>query len=195
MKKIEKIQTKDRIADILRNEILIGEIENGEELTQEGLAESLGVSRMPVREALQVLEQEGLLQRLPNRHMKVTGMDAQELKETLRLVAAVEVQILCMLKERNVDLEELKPFVGKNRQFRDATTEYIDNGYVRQMYRRMLAGYPSCIWEQEQRQEAGEEYNRVILDAYGQGSMEQLRKCVYDYYSWMTEELIHKYRR
>lgn len=53
MKKIEKIQTKDRIADILRNEILIGEIENGEELTQEGLAESLGVSRMPVREALQ----------------------------------------------------------------------------------------------------------------------------------------------
>ena len=98
MKKIEKIQTKDRIADILRNEILIGEIENGEELTQEGLAESLGVSRMPVREALQVLEQEGLLQRLPNRHMKVTGMDAQELKETLQLVAAVEVQILCMLK-------------------------------------------------------------------------------------------------
>ena len=55
MKKIEKIQTKDRIADILRNEILIGEIENGEELTQEGLAESLVVSRMQVREALQVL--------------------------------------------------------------------------------------------------------------------------------------------
>lgn len=40
-------------------------------------------------------------------------MDAQELKETLQLVAAVEVQILCMLKERNVDLEELKPICRK----------------------------------------------------------------------------------
>lgn len=195
MKKIKKIQTKDRIADILRKEILAGSIEDGEELTQEGLAESLSVSRMPVREALQILEQEGLLLRLPNRHMKVTGMGEQELKETLQLVAAVEVQILQILKDRNVKLEVLKPLTGKDREFRETMAEYVENGYLRQMYGRMIAGYPACIWEQEGQQKAGEVYNQAILDAYGQEDMQQLRQKVHDYYSRMTDELIHKYRR
>lgn len=193
LKKIEKIQTKDRIADILRNEILAGSIEDGEELTQEGLAESLGVSRMPVREALQILEQEGLLLRLPNRHMRVIGMGAEELKETLQLAAAVEIQVLRILKDRNVNLEVLSSLTGKDREFREAMAEYIENGYVRQMYRRMIAGYPACAWACGMY--TGERYNQAILEAYCQESREQLCRCVYDYYSKLTEELIHKYRR
>ena len=90
MKKIEKIQTKDRIADILRNEILIGEIENGEELTQEGLAESLGVSRMPVREALQVLEQEGLAVTIPRKGAQVAKMTEKDLQDVLEIRDALD---------------------------------------------------------------------------------------------------------
>lgn len=44
---------------MLRYEILSGNIKAGEELAQESIAEQLGLSRMPVREALQSLEQEG----------------------------------------------------------------------------------------------------------------------------------------
>ena len=61
MKSIQNIQTKDLVVQILREQILSGDLKPGEELTQEDVAEKLGVSRMPVREALQALTQEGFL--------------------------------------------------------------------------------------------------------------------------------------
>ena len=42
-------------------------------MTQNELAESLGVSRMPVREALMILEYQGLIIRLPNNHVKAAA--------------------------------------------------------------------------------------------------------------------------
>ena len=71
LKKLSNAQTKDRIAAILRQEIMSGRIKDGEELAQEQLAEKLELSRTPVREALQILEMEGLLKRLPNRHTPI----------------------------------------------------------------------------------------------------------------------------
>ena len=64
MKSIQNIQTKDLVVQILREQILSGDLKPGEELTQEDVAEKLGVSRMPVREALQALTQEGFLTRM-----------------------------------------------------------------------------------------------------------------------------------
>ena len=67
---IEKKQNS--VIGILKEEILSGNIPCGTEMTQTELAESLGVSRMPVREALILLEYQGLVERLPNNHVKVT---------------------------------------------------------------------------------------------------------------------------
>lgn len=97
MKKVRAVQTKDYIADAIRNEILAGHMEPGEELTQEALAGMLGVSRMPVREALQLLEQEGFIERLPNRHMVVAQVEGHKLEEIMGVAAAVETEIaLCL---------------------------------------------------------------------------------------------------
>ena len=52
------VQTKDYIVQLIKEEILSGVMKPGEELAQEALAERLGVSRMPIREALQNLVQE-----------------------------------------------------------------------------------------------------------------------------------------
>jgi DNA-binding GntR family transcriptional regulator len=72
--KIERKQTRDHITQMIRYEILSGSMKPGDELAQESIAEQLGLSRMPVREALQALEQEGFLVRLPNRHMQVSRL-------------------------------------------------------------------------------------------------------------------------
>lgn len=74
MEPIKSVQTKDYIAEYLRNEIFSNRIPAGEELTQEIVAEKLGISRMPVREAFQILEHEGFLERLPNHHIRVIGI-------------------------------------------------------------------------------------------------------------------------
>ena len=58
------VPTKDYIVETIKEEILSGQIKPGTELAQEALAERLGVSRMPIREALQNLVQEGFAVRL-----------------------------------------------------------------------------------------------------------------------------------
>ena len=62
------------IVEVLKDAILSGDIPNGTEMTQNELAQSLGVSRMPVREALILLEYQGLIDRLPNNHVKVSQL-------------------------------------------------------------------------------------------------------------------------
>ncbi len=60
----------DHVLDELRNAILAGDLPAGETLRQEDLAERLGVSRMPVREAIKRLHAEGLVEVLPSRRVR-----------------------------------------------------------------------------------------------------------------------------
>ena len=55
-----------RIANALRRSILAGEVLPGEWIRQEEVAERLGASRLPVREALRMLESEGLIEHQPS---------------------------------------------------------------------------------------------------------------------------------
>ena len=61
----------DYIAEAIQNEILSGRMSSGVPLRQEELADSLGYSRIPIREALQILESQGLAKRLATRHVVV----------------------------------------------------------------------------------------------------------------------------
>ena len=70
--------TQELICQSLRNRIASGDLEPGTELKQVELARTYGVSRMPIREALQTLLLEGLVTRLSNRHM-VVAEKAREL--------------------------------------------------------------------------------------------------------------------
>ncbi|WP_249413764.1 GntR family transcriptional regulator [Shouchella clausii] len=61
MNKIIMQPAREQVANFLRQQIFDGKIKTNDELTQEQIADSLGVSRMPVREAFQILDQEGIL--------------------------------------------------------------------------------------------------------------------------------------
>lgn len=63
----------------LRAQILSGELAPGTVLSQVPLARSLGVSRTPLREALRMLQEEGLVDAEPNRRARVRGFDPEEL--------------------------------------------------------------------------------------------------------------------
>ncbi len=57
----------DRVFEAVREQILKGRLRNGEPIRQDALATALGISKIPLREALARLEQEGLLINHPNR--------------------------------------------------------------------------------------------------------------------------------
>lgn len=74
----------------LRQQILVGGLLPGTPLNQEGLADELGVSRMPVRQALKRLQVEGLVQRQQNRRVVVTPLSREEIEEIFDMRIALE---------------------------------------------------------------------------------------------------------
>jgi len=82
------------LADDLRQRIIRGELAGGAMLRQEQLAEEYGVSRMPVREALQQLDAEGLIVSQLHRSAQVVELSAVELNEIFDLRLMLEPDLL-----------------------------------------------------------------------------------------------------
>jgi len=76
----------------LRRAIATGELAPGQQLRQESLAERFGVSRVPLREALQVLEGEGQVVHEPHRGYFVTELSLPDLTEVYRLRSILEAE-------------------------------------------------------------------------------------------------------
>ncbi|MBS7695972.1 MULTISPECIES: GntR family transcriptional regulator [unclassified Chelatococcus] len=78
----------------LRRRILDGELRSGEQLRQAALAEELGISRIPLREALVQLEAEGLVRINAHRGAVVSELTSEEIDELFDLRAAIEPMLL-----------------------------------------------------------------------------------------------------
>lgn len=100
---------KDLVVDVIREAILSGELEPGERLLQDDLAERLQVSSTPVREALRQLESEGILQSSPNRGVRVAEVDWQAVREIYLIRADLEALATRMAVPRltAADLKQL----------------------------------------------------------------------------------------
>ena len=84
----------EQVTNRLREAIVSGLLQPGDRLMQEELAERLGVSRMPVREALRRLEAEGLVVLQPYRGALVANLSSTELQELYELRIALETLAL-----------------------------------------------------------------------------------------------------
>jgi DNA-binding GntR family transcriptional regulator len=78
------------VADAIRERILAGEFAPGERLAEERLSAELGVSRMPVREALRALAAEGIVTIEPRRGASVTSYTPEQVQELVEVRATLE---------------------------------------------------------------------------------------------------------
>src|SRR5215831_6943779 len=81
-------------AEALRGRILAGELKEGSQLRQEVLAAELGVSRIPLREALRLLEGEGLVTIVPHRGAVVSVLSPEEIGELFDLRVLIEPDLI-----------------------------------------------------------------------------------------------------
>ncbi|MFN8518547.1 MAG: GntR family transcriptional regulator [Chloroflexota bacterium] len=105
-----RLQTaQELVLETLREAILGGVLPPGTRLRQEELATAFDTSRIPVREALRVLEYEGLVSSEPHRGFTVTSLDADEVEEIydLRTVLETHAVRLAVPLLTEADLEEL----------------------------------------------------------------------------------------
>lgn len=89
---------RDVVFHTLREAILRGDLIPGERLMELQLAAKLGVSRTPIREAIRMLEQEGLAITIPRKGAIVAGMTEKDMKDVLEIREALEelsVQVAC----------------------------------------------------------------------------------------------------
>lgn len=91
---------KENVINLLRQSIIDGSIPAGEELNQAQIAERLGISRGPVREALGQLEQEGLIRSVPYKGVIVTPLTPTYVRELYSLRSALETFALRIGMER-----------------------------------------------------------------------------------------------
>lgn len=167
MEPIKKKQMKDYIVNMLRNSIFSGSIQDGEELVQEVLAEKLGVSRMPVREALQQLELEGVLRRLPNRHMRVVGITPTAVEQNFKVLYSVESTIVSIIIHEQKDVQSAReayckyhaalPLQGmaecaiRELFFHHQLVCCLDNPFLTQMYEKFSTGYFAYVLQHKER--------------------------------------------
>ena len=79
-----------QVAARIRDMIIQDQLVPGEWIREQAIADKLNVSRTPLREALKLLELEGLTQLLPNRGAVVTELTVEEVKEKLEVLAVLE---------------------------------------------------------------------------------------------------------
>jgi len=109
------ISVREKTYDYLKSNILSGRFVPGERLAEEHLAEELGVSRTPVREALHKLEQEGLIEPLESRGFRVPHDSPEEIEDLFDIRTVLEGYTLKIICERITDeqIEKLEEMIDK----------------------------------------------------------------------------------
>ena len=100
---------QEAVLSELRRMLVTGELAPGEPLRQEALADALGVSRVPVREALKVLEGEGAVVHEPHKGYVVAELSVDDLVEVYRLREILEAEAIRVAVPRltSSDLDDL----------------------------------------------------------------------------------------
>ena len=106
----EYLPIRDVVFQTLRQAILRGELKPGERLMEIQLANKLGVSRTPIREAIRKLELEGLVLMIPRRGAEVAEITEKSLRDVLEVRGALEELAVDLACERitEEDISKLK---------------------------------------------------------------------------------------
>lgn len=107
MRQINTQLTRDKVVAELRREILYGTIKSNQELYQDKIADELGVSRMPVREALQILANEGLITVKPNKVATVNEISDKFIHDHFEIRTLLEQEAIRRVCHRQIDCSEL----------------------------------------------------------------------------------------
>ena len=172
--------------ELIRSAIVEGRLEPGQRLKEDELARELGISRTPVREALLVLQTEGLIDSAPNRGASVRAYELADLEDLYLLRALLEsfaarlaatritddeVAELRASCERFVPLrasDDVTELVRENVRFHDVILAAARSDRLAQMVRSVVQlplVYRSYVWYSPEQKLISEHYHRQLTAA------------------------------
>lgn len=182
-------------AALIRDAITQGRLEPGARLKEENLAAELGLSRTPVREALVLLQSEGLVEAVPNRGAFVRSYDADDLRDMYELRALLEgfaarraaerisdtqlkaLRASCSRFERLVaragqpTTATVRELVRENAVFHDAVLAAAGNERLAVMVRQVVAiplVYKSYVWYTQDQVRSSARAHALLVRAFEQ---------------------------
>jgi DNA-binding GntR family transcriptional regulator len=173
--------------ELIREAIVDGRLEPGSRLKEEELARELGISRTPVREALLMLQAEGLVEATPNRGAMVRAHTPEDLDDLYQLRALLEghatrraatrispeeierLRESCDRFEALDPDEDLRELVRENLLFHDAILDAAGSARLAGMVRRVIElplVYKSYIWYSPDQKRISAHYHRQLVNAF-----------------------------
>ena len=110
----------DRIAEEIRQQIVRGEFQPGQRLSEVALSESLEIARNTLREVFRLLTKEGLLRHLPNRGVFVAIPSMASIMDIYRVRRIIECQALAQAIPQHPARQQMRDAVAEQHQLRDA---------------------------------------------------------------------------
>ena len=180
--------------ELIRRAIVDGRLEPGRRLKEEELARELGISRTPVREALLVLQTEGLIESAPNRGATVRAHEPSDLDDLYQLRALLEgfAARLAAARIRESEVGELRAscerfvalraeddvvkLVRENVRFHDVILAAARSKRLAQMVRSVIQlplVYRSYVWYSPEQKLISEHYHRQLTVALAASDAER----------------------
>lgn len=106
--RVKMLPAREQVASILRKAILSRELEEGQEITLEGIASQVGVSSMPVREAFQILATDGLIKLRLNKGAVVLGINRKTIQDHYETRALLEAEAAAKCCQEGKDLSAVR---------------------------------------------------------------------------------------
>lgn len=206
MSLLESRSLAQQAAEVVRRRILSGEIKPGEKLREEKLAGELGISRPPLREALRLLESEGLLEALPRRGVTVAPLSEKDAWEIATLRSALERTAmelaLPVSPEQLVDcrkaldtmrqvaqIKDPASFIEASFQFHLAIVDLADHSRLSTIYKSLYLQLQLCMAMNVRARERrlGEdllqnvERHEALLNCIEKGDLAQVLKAFSDH--------------
>jgi len=206
---IEKVPLKDKIASILMQRIIDGEIEVGEKLKEAHLAKEFGVSQAPVREAIISLVAKGILEHTPNigthvkAYTKEESIEIYEVREALELYATLQIDngidIVLMKKVYQQMLDaaksrDIKHLVEYDQYFHEILLKACNNCTITHIWREQYTKSAVHIVIEEFNVSLEEIVNLhlPIIEAIEEKSSDKCMKAIKHHYKTIIENIKDK---
>jgi len=202
----------DQVAEHIRNEILNGNLPPGTAISEVAIAEELSISRAPVREAMQIMIREGLIDSHPQKRKYVKALTAKQIRNSYFtggvLEAAAVARVLEQYTEEDfLNLErivaEMKEIADTNgpvadqvpldNDFHDILFSRIDNNLIVELCRRACQGISKFLlythWVKLYTAQKVYERHRKIIDALRTKDPVTIEQVIRDHYTTSGERM------
>ncbi len=199
---------RSRIVEAVRDAILQGRIKPGERIRERELVESLGISRSPLREAIRVLEAEGLVTTAPHRGAWVSELSAEDLRETTDVRIMLETyaaRLTCkelgeptlramagQLKRARAGAKKAAVDLNYSMGFHDVFVQACSNQKVIQLYeivKRHLRRYQLLAFTRLGRARRANEEHAQILRAFRERDIAEVERLLTAHLLRASEEI------